>query len=94
MYWTFSPNLDVARDARWGRMGETFGEDPHLVSEMGKAVIWGLQGRSGELKGQVLACAKHLIGGGEPAGGLNAAPMDMSERKMREIYLPPFVSAV
>ena len=94
MYWTFSPNLDVARDARWGRMGETFGEDPHLVSEMGKAVILGLQGRSGELKGQVLACAKHLIGGGEPAGGLNAAPMDMSERKMREIYLPPFVSAV
>lgn len=94
MYWTFSPNLDVARDARWGRMGETFGEDPHLVSEMGKAIIWGLQGRSGDLRGHVLACAKHLIGGGEPAGGLNAAPMDMSERKMREIYLLPFVSAV
>lgn len=87
MYWTFAPNLDVARDARWGRMGECFGEDPWLVSQMGKYEILGLQTR-------VLACAKHLIGGGEPAGGLNAAPMDMSERKMRELYLPPFIAAV
>ena len=95
MYWTFAPNLDVARDARWGRMGECFGEDPWLVSEMGKYEIWGLQGRSGDFSdNKVLACAKHLIGGGEPAGGLNAAPMDMSERKMRELYLPPFKAAV
>ena len=95
MYWTFAPNLDVARDARWGRMGECFGEDPWLVSEMGKYEIWGLQGRDGKFsEGKVLACAKHLIGGGEPAGGLNAAPMDMSERKMRELYLPPFKAAV
>ena len=95
MYWTFAPNLDVARDARWGRMGETFGEDPYLVSTMGKYAIWGLQGRNREYsEGHVLACAKHLIGGGEPAGGLNAAPMDMSERKMRELYLPPFEAAV
>ena len=95
MYWTFAPNLDVARDARWGRMGECFGEDPWLVSEMGKYEIWGLQGRDGQFSdGKVLACAKHLIGGGEPAGGLNAAPMDMSERKMRELYLPPFKAAV
>lgn len=95
MYWTFAPNLDVARDARWGRMGETFGEDPWLVSEMGKYSIWGLQGRNRNYaEGHVLACAKHLIGGGEPFGGLNAAPMDMSERKMREIHLPPFEVAV
>lgn len=95
MYWTFAPNLDVARDARWGRMGECFGEDPWLVSQMGKYEIWGFQGRDGQLgEGKVLACAKHLIGGGEPAGGLNAAPMDMSERKMRELYLPPFKVAV
>ena len=95
MYWTFAPNLDVARDARWGRMGECFGEDPWLVSEMGKYEIWGLQGRDGQFSdGKVLACAKHLIGGGEPTGGLNAAPMDMSERKMRELYLPPFKAAV
>ena len=95
MYWTFAPNLDVARDARWGRMGETFGEDPWLVSQMGKYMIWGLQGRDRNFsEGKVLACAKHLIGGGEPLGGLNASPMDMSERKMREIHLPPFKVAV
>ena len=95
MYWTFAPNLDVARDARWGRMGETFGEDPWLVSQMGKYMIWGLQGRDRNYAdGKVLACAKHLIGGGEPFGGLNASPMDMSERKLREIHLPPFVVAV
>ena len=95
MHWTFAPNLDVARDPRWGRMGECFGEDPWLVSEMGKYAILGLQGRDGQFAdGKVLACAKHLIGGGEPAGGLNAAPMDMSERKMREVYLPPFQAAV
>ena len=95
MYWTFAPNLDVARDARWGRMGETYGEDPWLVAQMGKYQIWGLQGRDRNYSdGKVLACAKHLIGGGEPFGGLNAAPMDMSERKMRELYLPPFSTAV
>ena len=95
MVWTFSPNLDVARDARWGRMGETFGEDPWLVGQMGKYMIWGLQGRNRNYsEGKVMACAKHLIGGGEPFGGLNASPMDMSERKMRELHLPPFVVAV
>ena len=95
MYWTFAPNLDVARDARWGRMGETFGEDPWLVSQMGKYMIWGLQGRDRNYaEGKVMACAKHLVGGGEPFGGLNASPMDMSERKLREIHLPPFVVAV
>lgn len=95
MYWTFAPNLDVARDARWGRMGETYGEDPLLVSEMGKHLVWGLQGRDGVYgEDHVLACAKHLIAGGEPFGGINAAPMDLSERKLREVFLPPFVAAV
>ncbi len=95
LYWTFAPNLDVARDARWGRMGETFGEDPCLVTEMGKHSILGLQGPDRNFdEGHVIACAKHLIAGGEPFGGLNAAPMDLSERQLREIYLPPFVAAV
>ncbi len=95
LFWTFAPNLDVARDARWGRMGETFGEDALLTSEMGKYAIWGLQGRDGKYSGNhVVACAKHLIAGGEPFGGLNAAPMDISERKLRELYLPPFVAAI
>ena len=66
LYWTFAPNLDVARDARWGRMGETYGEDPFLVTEMGKHSIWGLQGRDRNFdQGHVIACAKHLIAGGE-----------------------------
>ncbi len=95
LFWTFAPNLDVARDARWGRMGETFGEDALLTSEMGKYAIWGLQGRDRKYSGNhVVACAKHLIAGGEPFGGLNAAPMDISERKLRELYLPPFVAAI
>lgn len=94
MHWAFNPNLDVARDARWGRMGETFGEDTYLVSRMGTSLILGLQGRDGVEPDRVLACAKHLIGGGEPAGGINAAPMDMSEQKLREVFLPPFISAV
>ena len=95
LYWTFAPNLDVARDARWGRMGETYGEDPYLVTEMGKHSILGLQGPDRNFdEGHVIACAKHLIAGGEPFGGLNAAPMDLSERQLREIYLPPFVAAV
>ena len=95
LYWTFAPNLDVARDARWGRMGETFGEDPYLVTEMGRSAIFGLQGPDRNFdEGHVIACAKHLIAGGEPFGGLNAAPMDLSERQLREIYLPPFIAAV
>ena len=95
LYWTFAPNLDVARDARWGRMGETYGEDPFLVTEMGKHSILGLQGHDRDFdQGHVIACAKHLIAGGEPFGGLNAAPMDLSERQLREIYLPPFEAAV
>ena len=95
LYCNYAPNMDVARDARWGRMGETYGEDPFLVTEMGKHSILGLQGPDRNFdKGHVIACAKHLIAGGEPFGGLNAAPMDLSERQLREIYLPPFIAAV
>ena len=93
--WTFAPNVDVTRDPRWGRVGETFGEDPYLVSEMGKHSVWGFQGsRDGYGPDGVMACVKHLIAGGEPNGGINAAPMDLSERQLREIYLPPFEAAL
>ncbi|MGC4233406.1 MAG: glycoside hydrolase family 3 N-terminal domain-containing protein [Niabella sp.] len=93
-HWTFAPNLDLARDARWGRVGETFGEDPHLVSAMGVAMVEGLQ--QGDFTGQhkVLACGKHLLGGGEPVNGLNFAPAELSERTIRELLLPPFKAAV
>lgn len=92
--WAFSPNLDVARDARWGRIGETFGEDPFLVSMMGVSMIKGLQGENGLMRNGVLACAKHLVGGSQPVNGLNKAPTDISERTLQEIHLPPFKAAV
>ena len=65
-HWTFSPNIDVVRDPRWGRFGETFGEDPYLVGMMGKAMIEGYQGKDFSGPNQVLACAKHFIAGGIP----------------------------
>lgn len=93
-HWTFTPNIDVARDARWGRVGETFGEDPYLVARMGVATIKGFQGKDCQGTEVALACAKHLIAGSEPSNGTNAAPMDVSERTLREVYLPPYKAAV
>ena len=93
-HWTFTPNIDVARDARWGRTGETFGEDPYLVTRMGVATIKGFQGKDFIGEDKVIACAKHLIAGSEPSNGTNAAPMDVSERTLREVYLPPYKAAV
>lgn len=93
-HWAFSPNLDVARDARWGRVGETFGEDTYLVTAMGVAVIKGLQGENLVGDKQVIACAKHLVAGSEPINGLNVAPSDLSERTLRDVYYPPFKASV
>ena len=92
MHWTFSPNVEVARDPRWGRTGETFGEDPYLISRMGVAFTKGYQGDFGP--NNILACAKHYLGGGEPFNGTNAAPLDVSERQLREIWLPPYKAQV
>lgn len=92
--WTFTPNIDVARDPRWGRIGETFGEDPYLVSRMGVETIKGFQGEDMNGADKVAACAKHLIAGGEPANGTNASPMDVSIRTLREVHLPPYKAAV
>jgi beta-glucosidase len=86
--WAFSPNLDVSRDPRWGRTGETFGEDPFLVSCMGVATIYGLQ------QNGVAACAKHLVGGSQSINGLNKAPTDISERTLFELFLPPYQAAI
>jgi beta-glucosidase len=93
-HWAFSPNLDIGRDARWGRTGETYGEDPFLVTIMGVQMIRGLQGNGQQPLNNVLACAKHLVAGSEPVNGLNAAPTDLSERTLKEIYLPPYRAAV
>jgi len=93
-HWNFSPNVEVVRDARWGRTGETFGEDPYLVSMMGRAMIEGYQGDDFGGPDRVLACAKHFVGGGIASNGLNGAPADVSERTLREVFFPPFVEAV
>lgn len=87
-----SPVLDVCRDPRWGRVEETFGEDPYLVAEMGTAYIKGLQGA--DLKDGVIATAKHFVGYGMPEGGLNWAPAHIPPRLLREVYLYPFREAI
>ena len=89
MHWTFNPNVEVARDARWGRCGETYGEDPYLVSQMGVQAVRGYQGNL-DSENDVLACVKHFVGGSEPINGTNGAPADLSERTLREVFFPPF----
>ena len=93
-HWTFTPNIDILRDPRWGRVGETLGEDPFMVGNMGAAMINGFQ--QGDFTGteKVIACVKHLIGGGESINGLNAAPADISIRTLREVHLPPYKKAI
>ena len=93
-HWALTPNIDVMRDARWGRVGETFGEDPYLVTQMGTAMINGLQQDDFSGANKVIACAKHLVAGSEPINGLNFSPMDISQRTLNEIYLPPYKGAV
>jgi beta-glucosidase len=93
-HWAFTPNIDIARDARWGRVGETFGEDKFLVSEMGVAVINGLQQGDFSSDTSVLSTAKHFVAGSDPVNGLNLSPMDVSIRSLREDYFPPFKRAI
>ncbi len=93
-HWAFTPNIDIARDARWGRVGETFGEDKFLVSEMGVAVIDGLQQGDFSSDASVLSTAKHFVAGSDPINGLNLSPMDVSMRSLREDYFPPFKRAI
>ncbi|HVK69453.1 MAG TPA: glycoside hydrolase family 3 N-terminal domain-containing protein [Polyangium sp.] len=93
MHWAFSPVLDVARDPRWGRTAETFGEDPFVVASMGSALVRGLQGPD-RAHLRVLACLKHFLGPGLPLGGRNMGPIDVSERALRSTFLPPFQAGV
>lgn len=90
-----TPVVDVARDPRWGRIEETYGEDPYLVSEMGLASVRGFQGRSLPLgEGRVFATLKHMTGHGQPESGTNIGPANISERILREVFFPPFERAV
>lgn len=93
MHWTFNPNVEVARDGRWGRCGETFGEDPYLVTLMGEATTRGYQGNL-DSESDVLACVKHFVGGSYAINGTNGAPCDVSERTLREVFFPSFEASV
>lgn len=86
-----TPVVDVAREPRWGRVEETYGEDPYLVGQMGLAAVRGFQGRSEIVKGDhVMATLKHFAAHGQPESGTNAAPVQVSERTLRETFLYPF----
>ncbi|WP_240544213.1 glycoside hydrolase family 3 N-terminal domain-containing protein [Bifidobacterium sp. SO4] len=94
VHWTFSPVLCIARDTRWGRVDETFGEDPTLIGELASAMVKGYQGgaKAGEElpKNAILACAKHFAGYSETQGGRDASEADLSHRKLESWFLPPF----
>lgn len=94
VHWTFSPMLCIGRDTRWGRVGETFGEDPYLIGEMASSIVKGYQGgaKAGEplAKDAILACAKHFAGYSETQGGRDASEADLSHRKLESWFLPPF----
>ena len=87
-----SPVLDVARDARWGRVEETYGEDPYLVGRMGTAYVRGLQGE--DLRRGVIATGKHFLGYAMSEGGMNHAPVHLGPRELREVYAEPFAAAI
>lgn len=92
--WTFSPMVDIARDPRWGRIVEGAGEDPHLGSIMARAYVRGYQGNNLGDPHSMAACAKHYVAYGAAEAGRDYNTVDMSERQLREVYLPPFRAAV
>ena len=93
IHWTFSPVLCLTRDLRWGRTDETFGEDPYLIGEFGAALIRGYQGKGLDDPQGILATAKHYAGYSETQGGRDASEADISPRKLRSYFLPPFERA-
>jgi beta-glucosidase len=94
LHWTFAPMVDIARDPRWGRVVEGAGEDPYLGMEIAKARVRGFQGDDLSRVDTILACAKHFAAYGAAEGGRDYNTVDVSERILREVYLPPFKAAV
>jgi beta-glucosidase len=92
--WTFSPMVDIARDARWGRIVEGAGEDPYLGSAMAVAYVRGYQGARLDDPQSMLACVKHFVGYGAAEAGRDYNTVEISERTLRQVYLPPFHAAV
>jgi beta-glucosidase len=90
-----APVVDVARDPRWGRIEETYGEDPHLVARLGLAAVRGFQGGGRTVPaGRVIATLKHMTGHGQPESGTNVGPASLGERTLRDVFFPPFELAV
>lgn len=94
IHWTFSPMVDIARDPRWGRIAEGAGEDPYLGAAIAQAYVRGYQGVDLARNDALLACAKHYVAYGAAEGGRDYNTVDISERTLRDIYLPPFKAAV
>lgn len=93
LHWTFSPVLCIGRDLRWGRIDETFGEDPYLIGKLASAIIKGYQGEDLSNDDSILACAKHYLAYGESTGGRDSYDTEITYRKVRETFLPPFKKA-
>jgi len=93
IHWTFAPMLDISRDPRWGRVMEGAGEDTYLGSLIAKARVKGFQGTGFGDTSAVMACAKHFVGYGAAEGGRDYNTVDMSMRRLHEVYLPPFKAA-
>ncbi|MBI3125519.1 MAG: glycoside hydrolase family 3 C-terminal domain-containing protein [Ignavibacteriales bacterium] len=94
IHWTFNPMVDIARDPRWGRVMEGSGEDPYLGSLMAAARVRGYQGKDLSANNTILACVKHYAAYGGAEGGRDYNTVDLSERNLREFYLPPYKAAV
>jgi beta-glucosidase len=94
IHWTFAPMVDIARDPRWGRIAEGAGEDTYLGSEFAAARVKGFQGENIADLASVVACAKHYAAYGAAEAGRDYSTVDISERLLREVYLPPFQSAL
>jgi beta-glucosidase len=92
--WTFSPMVDISRDPRWGRIAETFGEDPFLSGSMGAAMVKGYQGESLSTPGRIAACAKHFVGYGATEGGRDYNTVLLPENELRNSFMPPFKACV
>ena len=92
--WTFAPMIDIARDPRWGRIAESFGEDPFLASQLGAAMVRGFQGDDLAAPAAIAACAKHFAGYGAAESGRDYATTNIPENELRNVYLRPFRAAV
>ncbi|GGO41864.1 beta-glucosidase [Streptomyces daqingensis] len=94
VHWTFSPMADVSHEPRWGRVAEGNGEDPYLTAQLAAAKVRGYQGEDYSADGRLAACVKHFVGYGFPEGGRDYNTVDISERRLRDVALPPFKAAV